>query len=219
MYWFICYLCYVLMKSWYFSKIVLMNKEFRHFLSLPYILLCSCCFFKSNSTVKTGQWKSLSHQSMSIIPACRLQCVCLNCDKIQNKCCTYPQLFQWFSSRGEENSSYHGDQPLAINCSASRQKIEEHDSTDGNYTSAEGPWPHPSPHLSHLEGTGVMEIYLPWRTGFTGLVTAQRLRLNGRTLNIQLFTHAIVSHQLLPDFHTPVWMPCPDTSAHHKHGA
>lgn len=68
-------------------------------------------------------------------------------------------------------------------------------------------------------GNGDGGGYLPWRTGFTGWVTPQRFRLNGRTLNIQLFTHAIVSHPLLPDFLTPVCVPCPDTSAHDKHKA
>lgn len=122
------------------------------------------------------------------VRACWLHCLCLNCNKIQDKCCSYTQLFELTSSRWEGNSPHREEQPLAIKCSASRL-IEEHDSQDGNYTSAKGRWPHP-------KGGE--------RTGFTGWVTPQRFRLNGRTLNIQLFTHAIVSHPLLPDFLTPV---------------
>lgn len=146
-------------------------------------------------------WPMKIPQPLVEVRACWLHCLCLNCNKIQDKGCSYTQLFELFSSRWEGNSPHRGEQPLAIKCSASRHK-------DGNYTSAEGRWPHPSPHP-----------YLPWHTGFTGWVTPQRFRLNGRTLNIQLFTHAIVSHPLFPDFLTPVCVPCPDTSAHDKHKA
>lgn len=95
--------------------------------------------------------------------------------------------------------------------------IEEHDSTYDNYTSLRAIG------LTH-RFTSVAWKEPGWRNftsrgGFTGLATAQWFRLNDWAPNIQLFTHAIFSHPLLPDSHTPVWVLCPDSSAHHKYGA